>query len=234
MTFERLRGITRMWNVQEMCNGILAGLVSITASCATVMPWAAIIIGCIGGFVYRLASYWMLRRRIDDPLDAFAVHGACGCWGVVASAFFSTKNYAKAVGGFEEGGVFYGGGELLGAAAVFIAAHIAWVGCCSTIIFLTLRKLELLRAPVGYDLPTASFHMDDDRIDSSIHGKNPFVAPPFVAEGTSGTAPAPTSGAVQPVPAEAMLSAQSETNTAIELEGAPKPSEPPAQPEPPA
>ena len=122
VTFERLRGITRMWNVQEMCNGILAGLVSITASCATVMPWAAIIIGCIGGFVYRLASYWMLRRRIDDPLDAFAVHGACGCWGVVASAFFSTKNYAKAVGGFEEGGVFYGGGELLGAAAVFIAA----------------------------------------------------------------------------------------------------------------
>ena len=52
--------------------GILAGLVSITAGCATVMPWAGVIIGAVGGCVYRASSKLMIRLQIDDPVDACA------------------------------------------------------------------------------------------------------------------------------------------------------------------
>ena len=52
----------------------------------------------------------VLKAKIDDPLDAFAVHGACGAWGVIAAALFSTDTYSK--GG--KGGLFYGDGDKLG------------------------------------------------------------------------------------------------------------------------
>ena len=55
------------------------------------------LMGGIGsGLVYRLASKWLLLCKIDDPLDAFAVHGAGGGWGVLAAAFFSTPHYTEA------------------------------------------------------------------------------------------------------------------------------------------
>ena len=59
-----------------MCNGILAGLVSVTAGCATVPPWAGFLMGGVGGGIYRLASHGIRRMGIDDPLDAAAV--VCG------------------------------------------------------------------------------------------------------------------------------------------------------------
>ena len=72
----------------SLTNGILAGLVSITASCDKVYPWAAIIIGSVGAFVYMGAARLMQKLRIDDPLEAAQVHGFCGLWGVLAVAFF--------------------------------------------------------------------------------------------------------------------------------------------------
>ena len=92
---EKFIGNSRAWDVAAMCNGILAGLVSITAGCATVQPWAAIIMGLGGACFYRLASKVMLRLQIDDPLDAFAVHAVCGFWGIVTCAIFSTPEYTK-------------------------------------------------------------------------------------------------------------------------------------------
>ena len=122
---ERVRGKTKRWDVHSMCNGILAGLVSITSSCATVTPWASVLIAVIGGFVYRFASTRILRFRIDDPLDAFAVHGACGLWGVLACALFTTPQYAREVAGLDNGGgLLYGGTLLIGASLVFVLAHV--------------------------------------------------------------------------------------------------------------
>merc|ERR1712051_205933 len=61
-------------DVGGFCNGILAGLVSITAGCAIVKPWEAVVIGLIGGLSYQGCSMLVTRAKIDDVVDAFAVH----------------------------------------------------------------------------------------------------------------------------------------------------------------
>merc|ERR1711937_146396 len=88
----------KCFDVCGICNGILAGLVSITAPCGSVKPWEAVIIGFIGAFVYQGVSMLMQKVKIDDPLDAFAVHGACGLWGVLCNGIFG-----------EGQGLLYGG-----------------------------------------------------------------------------------------------------------------------------
>jgi ammonia channel protein AmtB len=70
---------------------------------------------------------WRLQLlHIDDPLDAFAVHGACGMWGIFSCALFSSKVYVTAYAPHHEhGGLFTDGGtKLLGAAALFALAHV--------------------------------------------------------------------------------------------------------------
>merc|ERR1711988_1257857 len=90
---EKLIG-DKTWSVGAVCNGILGGLVSITAGCSVTLPWSAVLIGFIGGFVYFGSSKCVLKLcKIDDPLDAFAVHGACGFWGVFATGLFSADAY---------------------------------------------------------------------------------------------------------------------------------------------
>jgi Amt family ammonium transporter len=71
-------------------NGVLAGLVSITAPCPVVNPLAAIAIGAIGAFVYMGSSKLLKVLKIDDPLDAFPIHGVCGFWGVLSVGLFAT------------------------------------------------------------------------------------------------------------------------------------------------
>merc|ERR1719267_485571 len=75
--------------LEALVNGILAGLVSITAPCCVVFPVPAGIIGCVGGFIYMWASQTMLDYQIDDPLDAAPIHGVCGVWGLLAVGLFA-------------------------------------------------------------------------------------------------------------------------------------------------
>jgi len=87
------RSLHGKWNIGLACNGILSGLVSITAPCPVVAPGSAIFIGVIGGLLYYGFSRLMITLKIDDPLDAAAVHGCCGFWGVISVAIFTTKDY---------------------------------------------------------------------------------------------------------------------------------------------
>lgn len=89
-------GGTGLYDIGHTCNSLLGALVGITAGCATVHPWASILIGIIAAFVYHFASCMMRKFKIDDPLDAFAVHGACGMWGVLAAGLFTAKEYSYA------------------------------------------------------------------------------------------------------------------------------------------
>ncbi|MCM3765082.1 ammonium transporter [Neobacillus niacini] len=92
--------------VQMMLNGALAGLVAITASCAFVDTWAAVLIGFIAGILVFYSSRFFEKKKIDDPIAALSVHGAAGVWGTLSTGFFATPELAT-VG---NKGLFYGGG----------------------------------------------------------------------------------------------------------------------------
>lgn len=100
-----LRFGTRAWSVEISINGILAGLVSITSGCSVVSSWAALLIGVVGGALCFGASHVVLRFQIDDVLGAFSVHGACGMWGLLATALFATEHLSYG----RSAGLFYGG-----------------------------------------------------------------------------------------------------------------------------
>merc|ERR1719498_1409766 len=127
----------RLLDVGGFCNGILAGLVSITAGCAFVKPWEAFIIGLLGGLVYQLASMLLQKLKIDDVVDAFPVHGACGIWGVLAVGLFGPEE----VGG---NGLFHGGDQLR-SQLIGLFFIILWSGALSAAIFVPLRFAGLLR-----------------------------------------------------------------------------------------
>jgi Amt family ammonium transporter len=76
-----------------MVNGMLAGLVAITAPCAFVDPWAAVVIGLISGVLVVIAVYFIEGKGVDDPVGAIAVHGVNGLWGVLSVGIFANGQY---------------------------------------------------------------------------------------------------------------------------------------------
>ncbi|HEY3096703.1 MAG TPA: ammonium transporter [Acidimicrobiia bacterium] len=76
-----------------MANGMLAGLVAITAPCAFVQPWAAAVIGFIAGIIVVISILFLEKRGIDDPVGATSVHGTCGIWGVLSVGLFASGDY---------------------------------------------------------------------------------------------------------------------------------------------
>jgi ammonium transporter, Amt family len=76
-----------------MANGMLAGLVAITAPCAFVDPWAAAVIGTIAAGLVIVAIGFFEKRGIDDPVGAISVHGVCGLWGVLSVGIFANGSY---------------------------------------------------------------------------------------------------------------------------------------------
>ncbi|MBI1818147.1 MAG: ammonium transporter [Deltaproteobacteria bacterium] len=76
-----------------LCNGMLAGLVAITAPCAFVDPWAAALIGLIAGVLVVVSVFFWEARGVDDVVGAISVHGVGGLWGVLSVGIFSTGQY---------------------------------------------------------------------------------------------------------------------------------------------
>ena len=70
-------------------NGALAGLVAITAPCATVSPLSAVIIGAVAGVLVVMSVMFFERIRVDDPVGAISVHGVNGAWGTLAAGIFN-------------------------------------------------------------------------------------------------------------------------------------------------
>ena len=75
----------------------LAGLVAITATCAFVDPWAAVVIGLVAGVLVFFSSKFFEKLKVDDPIYAFSVHGAAGIWGTLANGIFATEALAEQV-----------------------------------------------------------------------------------------------------------------------------------------
>ena len=96
-------------DLSMMLNGAIAALVAITAACAFVAPWAAILIGFVAGVIVVLGSLLVEKIGIDDPVGALAAHGMSGMWGTLALGFLTVPKLAENLD-TGKGGLFYGGG----------------------------------------------------------------------------------------------------------------------------
>jgi Amt family ammonium transporter len=142
--------MTSRYDPGLLINGILAGLVGITAPCATVDPWAAVIIGAVASFLMYLAVLALDAIRIDDPVGAFPVHGIAGLWGVIAVGLFSSESGLEQAGYSDPSkyGLLLGGGfEQLGAQLIGAASIIAWVVVTAFILFSAIKVTIGLRVP---------------------------------------------------------------------------------------
>ena len=122
-------------------NGALAGLVAITAPCAYVEPWAALLIGAIAGYLVVRGVELLDKLQIDDPVGAFPVHGMCGVWGTLSVGIFG-----KASLGLANNGIIYGGNpRQLGAQMVGSICTIAFVVVSMGIVFKLIDRTVGLR-----------------------------------------------------------------------------------------
>jgi ammonium transporter, Amt family len=125
-------------DVPMMLNGALAGLVAITASCAFVETWAAVLIGFISGILVFYSIRFFEKVKIDDPIAALSVHGTAGVWGTLSNGFFATKELAT-VG---KPGLFYGGGfHQLGVQALGVFTCAAFAFIVSFILLAVMKKV---------------------------------------------------------------------------------------------
>lgn len=134
-------------------NGVLAGLVGITAGCDAVDAWGAIIIGLVCGTVLVYAIEFIDRKlHIDDPVGASSVHGVCGILGTLMTGLFSVSE-----------GLFYGHGwGFLGAEAFGVLMIDLWAAATGVILFYSIKKIHGLRV---------SARIEDEGLDIYEHGE---------------------------------------------------------------
>lgn len=135
-------------DVSMSLNGALAGLVAITAGCASVSPTSAILIGLIAGIIVVFSvEFFDFVVKVDDPVGAVSVHGVAGAFGTLAVGLFAQE----AFGG--QNGLFFGGGfKLLGIQALGVLAVLVWVVVTSAILFIVLKKTIGLRVDADEEL----------------------------------------------------------------------------------
>ncbi|KAK9809380.1 hypothetical protein WJX73_010467 [Symbiochloris irregularis] len=175
------------YDIMTMGNGALAGLVAITASCSTVYPWGAIVIGIVAGMVYNFGSWVSVKLHLDDPLDAIAVHAWNGGVGVIAPGFIASQGLIQQSYGFantdndctqdptnsstnncpfRQYGCFLGGnGDLLGAQIIYFCWIVGWVLGNMLPFFFILKILGILRVPAEEETLG---------IDESYHGGHAY------------------------------------------------------------
>jgi Amt family ammonium transporter len=139
---------TGKYDIGLAINGALGGLVGITAPCAAVDPWAAVVIGCVAAVVVLFGVELLDKIGVDDPVGAVSVHGFAGIWGVLSVGLFATEQGVLDHTGVESDvyGLFLGGGiEQLGVQALGAAAIIVWTVITSGILFLVIKYTVGLR-----------------------------------------------------------------------------------------
>jgi Amt family ammonium transporter len=143
-------------NPGMMVNGMLAGLVAITAASGFVGPVAGALIGLVAGVLVCVAVAFFDRIHIDDPVGAISVHGVNGLWGVLSVGIFAdgTSNYGGySISGLVSGNVGQMGAQIIGAAVCFV-----WAFGASFIFFKVLDRIVKLRVSPeaelgGLDIP---------------------------------------------------------------------------------
>ncbi|MCS6844004.1 MAG: ammonium transporter [Caldilineales bacterium] len=151
-------------SVEMALNGALAGLVAITAGCAVVTPFAALLIGLLAGGLVVL-SLWFIERvlRVDDPVGAVSVHATCGIFGTLMVGLFASPEvmaFTQVTWG--QAGLFYGGGwTQLGVQALGVVAVGLWAFIASFVLFRVMDAIYGIRVSVKEEL---------EGLDISEHG----------------------------------------------------------------
>jgi len=137
-------------------NGVLAGLVAITAGCDAVSPGGAVLIGFIAGvLVVFSVEFFDKIAKVDDPVGAVSVHGICGAFGTLAVGLFAT-----------DGGLFYGGGAgLLTTQAIGVAAVAAWGIGLGLVLFYAIKYTIGIRV---------SAKEEENGLDYYEHGEHAY------------------------------------------------------------
>jgi len=162
-------------------NGVLAGLVGITAPCASVSLGSSVIIGLVAGVLVVFSCLFFERiLKIDDPVGAISVHGVCGVWGTLAVGLFGQKSIDIMYWDSEtciSDGLFYGGGfgqlgtQLIGVVSVFVTVFVI-----AFILFYILKVTVGLRVSeeeesIGLDVSEHGSEAYGDFLTESNHGK---------------------------------------------------------------
>jgi len=118
----------------DIVNGVLGSLVAITASCASVHPPEALVIGAFGSLIALLANDFIEHKlKLDDPVGAVGVHGAAAVWGILSVGLFADGDLPAVD---VEDGLFRGGGlRLFGVQVLGIVCTIGWSLCCTAPFF---------------------------------------------------------------------------------------------------
>ncbi len=125
-------------------NGVLAGLVGITAGTATMNTFGALVTGLVAGSIVVYAVNFFDRIRIDDPVGAISVHGICGVWGTLAVGLFA--RYSDGFVATDDAGLFYGGGlDQLVVQFLGVVIVAAFVLTTTGALFWALKRADLLR-----------------------------------------------------------------------------------------
>jgi Amt family ammonium transporter len=162
-------------DVTMLCNGMLAGLVAITAPCAFVTAPSAILIGLVAGvLVVKSAMFIEQTLRVDDPVGAVSVHGVCGAWGILALGLLSDGRYGEGFNGVAGPvrGLLYGDSGQFFAGCIGIVTNVLWVGGAAFVAMKAIDGLVGNRSVPEHEI---------DGLDASEMG-GPGYAPDALAK----------------------------------------------------
>jgi Amt family ammonium transporter len=156
-----------------MCNGMLAGLVAITAPCAFVNSISAVIIGSISGWLVVESVFFIERLKIDDPVGAISVHGVNGAWGVLSLGLFADGTYGDGWNGVSGTvkGLFHGDASQFYAQCAGTLTCFIFVFALCYVFFKIQNAIQGLRVPStverdGLDIPEMGAYAYYDEITS--------------------------------------------------------------------
>jgi Ammonium Transporter Family len=161
LAYAKMFGGGAMFDLVATMNGVLSGLVAITAGCATMELWGAMLTGLIAGLLYLLGSRLLIKLRIDDVVDSIPVHMVNGLWGMLACGLFSTRQLLKITFGIDDpSGLLVN--QIIGACCIM-----TWCVAMSVPFFLALSYCGILRSNVVAEV----IGLDVVNLDVSKRGK---------------------------------------------------------------
>jgi ammonium transporter, Amt family len=195
--------LQRTVDIGMVCNGLIAGLVAITAPSGYVENWAAPIIGIVGGLIV-VPAIMFIDRKVDDPVGVLSAHGLAGIWGTLACGLFTAPRFAQYAGiGDPNGGLVYSGSfeqlldQAIGVVVVFALVLtlclITWYAIARTIGLRVSEEAEI----AGLDISEHGMYGYPEQFISDAELYGPAVPASIKL---NGHAPAPA-GSAEATPA---------------------------------